>query len=66
MRTLLEIEKAADNLPAKDKQELFLFLAARLRSEGNTLPAPRQFSAEEVSSWIAEDEADWKKFQSKQ
>ena len=66
MSTLLEIEKAADNLPPKDKQELFLFLAARLRAEGDALPAPRQFSSEEVSSWIAEDEADWKKFQSKQ
>lgn len=66
MSTLLEIENAADSLPAQDKQKLFLFLAARLRAEGNSLPAPRQFSSQDVSSWVAEDEADWKKFQSGQ
>lgn len=66
MSTLLEIEKAAEKLPSKDQQELFLFLAAKLRAESNALPAPRQFSAKEISSWIAEDEADWKKFQSNQ
>lgn len=65
MSTLLEIEKAADNLPSKDKQELFLFLAVRLRAERNALPAPRQFSLDEISSWIAEDEANLKTFQSK-
>ena len=66
MSTLLEIENAADNLPADEKQKLLLFLAARLQAEGKSLPVPRQFTSEQVSSWIAEDEADWKKFQSKQ
>ncbi len=66
MSTLLEIENAAASLPSTDKQKLFLFLAERLRAEGNSLPAPRKFSPQEVTSWIAEDEADWKKFQSKQ
>lgn len=67
MSTLLEIEKAANKLAAKDKQKLFLFLAERLRAEkGNALPEPRQFSSEEISSWISEDEADWEKFQLKQ
>lgn len=66
MSTLLEIEKAADNLPADEKQKLLLFLAARLQAEGKVLPIPRQFSSEQVSSWIAEDEADGKRSQSKQ
>jgi len=62
MSTLAEIEKAAEALPPKDKQELMLFLAARLRSEGARLPEPRQFSREEIESWIIEDEADLRRF----
>jgi hypothetical protein len=34
MSTLKEIEAAADALPTEQKQELFLFLAARLRGSG--------------------------------
>jgi len=34
MSTLTEIETAADALSAEQKQELFLFLAARLRASG--------------------------------
>ncbi|MDQ6631137.1 MAG: hypothetical protein M3Y82_05195 [Verrucomicrobiota bacterium] len=63
---MLEIEKAAENLPPNEKQKLLLFLAARLQAEGNSLPVPRQFTLEQVSSWMAEDEADWKRIQSKQ
>lgn len=62
MSTLAEIEKAAETLPPKDKQELMLFLAARLRTEGARLPEPRAFSREEMESWIAEDEADLQRF----
>jgi hypothetical protein len=58
MSTLAEIEKAAAALPAEQKQELLLFLAARLRAEGARLPEPRKFSGEQVAGWIAEDEAD--------
>ena len=50
------MEKAADNLPPQEKQELILFLAARLHE-------PRQFSREQIESWIAEDEADLQRFQ---
>lgn len=57
MSTLAEIERAADALPADQKQELMLFLAARLRAEGARLPEPRQFSRDRIESWIAEDEA---------
>lgn len=58
MNTLAEIEKAADALPPDQKQELLLFLAARLRAGGARLPEPRKFSREQIAGWIAEDEAD--------
>ena len=58
MSTLAEIERAADALPADQKHELLLFLAARLRAEGARLPEPRQFSRDRIESWIAEDEAE--------
>ena len=57
MSTLAEIRAAADKLPASDKQELLLFLAAQLRREGQ-LPAPRTFTTEQMKGWIAEDERD--------
>jgi hypothetical protein len=59
---LEEIEAAAEALPPEQKQELMLFLAARLRAEGVKLPAPRQFSREQVAGWVAEDEADMARF----
>jgi hypothetical protein len=61
MNTLAEIEKAADALPAEEKQELLLFLAARLRAAGAPLPDPRKFSREQIADWISEDEADLKR-----
>ena len=63
MSTLPEIEAAADSLPPEQKQELLLFLASRLRSDGAQLPSPRQFAPQKIASWIAEDEADLKRFQ---
>ena len=62
MSTLAEIEKAADALSPEQKQELLLFLVARLRASGQRLPDPRQFSPAQVGAWIAEDEADMKRF----
>jgi hypothetical protein len=62
MSTLAEIEKAAEDLTPQQKQELMLFLGARLRTERAGLPEPRQFSREQVKSWITEDEADGKRF----
>ena len=58
MSTLAEIEAATDSLPTEQKQELFLFLASRLRAVGARLPEPRQFNNEQIEKWIAEDEAD--------
>jgi len=63
MSTLAEIEAAADALPPDQKQELILFLAKRLRQSGAKLPPPRSFSREQIASWIAEDEADMRRFQ---
>jgi hypothetical protein len=61
MSTLAEIERAAAALTTAEKQELFLFLVARLQAEGKPLPPPRQFTREQVAAWIAEDEADWQR-----
>lgn len=62
MSSLAEIEAAAAALPVEQKQELLLFLAARLRAQGAGLPDPRKFSAEQLAEWIAEDEADLQRF----
>ncbi|MST95149.1 MAG: hypothetical protein EXS33_07765 [Pedosphaera sp.] len=62
MNTLAEIENAAEALPPDQKQELLLFLAARLRSQRAGMPEPRKFSREQMAGWIAEDEADLRRF----
>ena len=62
MSTLTEIENATEQLPAEQKQELMLFLAARLRTAGAKLPEARQFSRQQMAAWIAEDEADLLQF----
>jgi hypothetical protein len=62
MSTLAEIEKAAEALSPEQQQELMLFLGARLRVGRIPLPEPRQFSREQIQSWIAEDEADLKRY----
>ena len=59
--TLAEIEAAADQLLPEEKQELLLFLAARLREGRGNLPEPRKFTKEEMDAWIAEDEADMRR-----
>lgn len=56
MGTLAEIEAAADALPADQKKELILFLAARLRAGADELPPTRDLSSEQIDAWIAEDE----------
>ena len=62
MTTLSEIEAAADALSVEQKRELLLFLAERLRAERAPLPEPRRFSREQIRDWLAEDEADTKRF----
>lgn len=61
MSTLTEIETAADKLSPEHKQELLLFLAARLRAPGARPPEPRKFSKEQMAAWIAEDEEDMRR-----
>ena len=63
MSTLAEIERAADALPPDEKRELLVFIAARLRAEGDRLPEPRQYSRDQIQAWIAQDEADFQRFQ---
>jgi hypothetical protein len=62
MTTLAEIETAADALSTEQKEELLLFLAVRLRSQRARLPEARKFSREQIAAWIAEDEADMRRF----
>ena len=62
MSTLAEIEAAADALPQKEKEELFMFLATRLRAAAGDLPPPREFSREQLAQWIADDEAGYRRF----
>ncbi len=62
MSTLAEIEAAADTLPPEQKQELFLFLATRLRAGSGDLPPPRTFTREKIKAWIADDEEEMRRF----
>jgi len=62
MSTLSEIEAAADTLTAEQKQELILFLAARMRAGASELPSPRNFSREQIEHWIADDEEGMRTF----
>ena len=63
MSTLNEIEVAAERLVPEQKQELMLFLAARLRAQGAKLPEPLKFLSAQMAGWIAEDESDRQRFQ---
>lgn len=62
MSTLPEIEAAADALSPEQKQELLLFLAARLRVDRATLPPLRNFTRQQHSEWVAQDESDMRQF----
>ena len=66
MSTLAEIEAAADALPVEQKQELLLFLAARLRAGTKELRPPREFSRTQIEQWMAEDEAGYRRFLARQ
>ena len=57
MSTLAEIEAAAERLSTQEKQELFRFLATRLRGQRPPAP-PRIYSDEEIATMLEEDEAD--------
>ena len=57
MSKLAEIEAAAAALRPEEQQELLLFLTARLRDHRAKPPEPRTFSEDQLSAWIAADEA---------
>ena len=62
MSSLPEIEAAAAELQPEQQQELLLFLASRLRGHAIRLPEPRNFSSDQVSAFLVEDEADMAAF----
>jgi hypothetical protein len=57
MTTLAEIETAADALSTLEKQQLMLYLAARLQAQGASLPETPLLPFERMGDWMAEDEA---------
>ena len=64
MKTLAEIERAAEQLPGAEQAELLYFLVQRLDEANLPLPEPREFSSEQLQSWMDEDEADLRRFKS--
>jgi hypothetical protein len=57
MSTLMDIEQAAVKLAASEQQQLLRFLLRVVPVAETELPAPRQFSDEEIQGWLEEDEA---------
>jgi hypothetical protein len=62
MTTLAEIETAADALSAAEKQQLMLYLAARLQAQGTPPPDFPALPREMPPDWMAEDEAAMRRF----
>jgi len=66
MSTLAEIEAATEGLTPEQREELFLFLAARLRADSESMPTPREFTSEQIEGWITDDEAGMQRFRQRQ
>ena len=64
MKTLVEIERAVEELPSSQKTELLLFVAQSLRAEQAPLPEPRLFSDDQLREWMDADEAAMRHFRS--
>ena len=62
MSSLMDIEQAAVKLPPQQQQQLLRFLLRVVPVADAELPAPRQFSQEEIQCWLAEDEASMRRF----
>ena len=62
VKTLLDIERAAGELPPAQQTELLYFLAERLGDTSLPLPEPREFSAEQLEQWMDADEAAMRRF----
>jgi hypothetical protein len=58
----MEIEQAAVKLPTNEQQRLLRFPLRVVPVADAELPAPRQFSEEEIQGWLAEDEASMRRF----
>ena len=54
--TLLEIQKAAEGLPIKEKRGLMIFLLRSLRDHQRELPPLRDIPNETIEKWIEDDE----------
>jgi hypothetical protein len=63
MKSLTEIEQAVEELPAGQKTELLLFVAQSLRAEQAPLPEARDFSGEQIRSWLDQDEEAMRRFE---
>lgn len=62
MTNLAEIEAAVQGLSPEEKQRLLRFVAASVGGTVIEMPEPRDFSLEKMQGWIAEDEADMRRF----
>jgi hypothetical protein len=58
----MDIEEAAVKLPAEEQHLLLRFLLRVVPVAEAELPGPRDFSAEEIQGWLAEDEASMRRF----
>jgi hypothetical protein len=65
MSKLLDIERAAVKLPADEQQQLLRFLLRVVPVVEAELPAPREFTDEQIQGWLVEDEASMRRFQEK-
>jgi len=62
MQSLIDIEQAVQNLSTEQQAELLLFVAERLRSQRVPRPEPRDFSEEQLTAWLDEDERAMERF----
>jgi hypothetical protein len=60
MGTLTEIEAAVEGLSPRELQELLQFLSVRLRLL--KMPEPREFTVEQLTAWVEQDEGDMRRF----
>jgi hypothetical protein len=58
----MEIKQAAVTLPAQEQHQLLRFLLRVVPVVEAELPMPRQFTAEEIQGWLAEDEEGMRRF----
>ncbi|HUB24721.1 MAG TPA: hypothetical protein VL992_04765 [Tepidisphaeraceae bacterium] len=62
MSSLREIEAAVDSLLPDQRQELLIYIAAKMRADRSAIPQPRDFTGQQINTWIQEDESDMRRF----